>query len=116
MLSPCIPRTNGLYQAAPSGNPTPARYAPGGIPLDSSNKLVIATNAPAGTDFYNNGFRYSANGAIRGSVSGGSGSVFRGGFWFTTDGRLRISDGVSAVANFQNGDPFVSSGRLGLSY
>lgn len=106
--------TEGLV-ATVAANPTPARFV-GGLGVDSNGNLCIATDAPGGTDTYVNGFRLSPLGAVRGSVSGGSGTNFLNGYWFTDDQRLRISDGISAAASWANGDPFVSSGRLALDY
>lgn len=106
--------TNGLV-ATVAADPVPARFV-GGIGVDSNGNICISTNTVGVNDSVVNGFMVSPNGAIRGSVSGGSGTFFRGGYWFTDNGRLRISDGISAVASWANGDPFVASGRLALAY
>lgn len=98
-----------------AADPVATRFV-GGIGVDASGNPCFATGAPAGGDSFVNGFRVSANGGIRASVSGGSGVNYNNGYWFTDDNRLRISDGVSAIANWSNGDPFVGSGRLALTY
>lgn len=106
--------TNGLI-ATVAADPVPARIV-NGIGLDANGNICIATGAVNAADTYSQGFRISPNGAIRGSVSGGTGTNFNGGYWFTNDTRLRISDGISPVASWNNGNPHVASGRLALSY
>lgn len=117
MIYPGGPRgvTGGL-SATLAADPTPTSYIPGGIGVDATGKILIATGAVNAADTYVNGFRIALNGAIRGSVSGSAGVNYLHGYWFTDDGRLRISDGISNASVWTNGDAFVASGRLCLDY
>lgn len=118
MLAPGVTiNTHGYEASLSSSGPTPARYLPGGIPVDSNGRICIATGNVSANDVFSNGLRFAPSGAIRGSVAGGSGTNFVNGYWFTDDHRLRISNGDASDATiFYNGDPFVGSGRLALSY